>query len=291
MRLRAETVMRLAFLTRRFSRIERPVGSWFSRSLLELIYPPGAAAKDGHRFVVPYDAGVIAVDTATWSGYEVLFHQSLHPEMVRAIKAVVKPGSVCLDVGANVGCLTLIMSFCAGPTGRVIAVEPQPRVAAQLRENIALNNLPNVQVIEAALCDTDGKVQFYTFPEGEFNQGISGLSGSDRATRAIEVRALSGRKFQEELNLSTCDLIKIDVQGHERTVLTQLGDLVRRARPYIIFECWEEAGSDPGETCRMLLEQGYKLWYLKHELIRPLDGPPPKRCDIFCVPAGRAAPA
>jgi hypothetical protein len=44
----------------------------------------------------------------------------------------------------------------------------------------------------------------------------------------------------------------------------------------------------PNEACKMLAERGYKRWHLRRELIRPVDGPLPKSCDVFCVPVQRA---
>ena len=60
-------------------------------------------------------------------------------------------GGVCIDVGANLGWDTLVLSECVGPAGRVFAFEPSPREYRMLLENLRLNNVTNVVAERSAL--------------------------------------------------------------------------------------------------------------------------------------------
>src|ERR1035437_10176539 len=66
------------------------------------------------------------------------------------MRKTVKPGDTVLDVGANVGALTVPMAQMVGPSGKVIAWEPQPETFALLKKNIEQNDLNNVTMRKCA---------------------------------------------------------------------------------------------------------------------------------------------
>jgi FkbM family methyltransferase len=238
--------------------------------------------------VVEYDQGLINVDTSSKIEYRILFHGYHEHEVIRLIKKVVKPGSVCLDIGANIGSHALVMAFAAGPGGRVIAVEPHPVVAKRLLKNVQLNGLLNVSVVRAALSDSDGTARFYVPEEDRPNQGISGFTATESATREIQVPTLSGPTFVDRYELTSCDFIKIDVEGYEAVVLEQLSDLIETHHPHMIFEYrenhWVRCGKSIEDALGLLSRWDYSIYYFREDVIRPLEKDVPPVCDIFCVP-------
>ena len=78
----------------------------------------------------------------------------------RLTAKLVRPGMLAFDVGAHSGYFTLILSRLVGETGKVISFEPQPRPSNDLRRHIELNNLSNVEVVEAAVSDRSGTAFF-----------------------------------------------------------------------------------------------------------------------------------
>ena len=290
MALKPTTVMKLAHFTRRFGRYRRPWAYRLSRIALKLLYPDRARAV-GCRLVVPYDRGLINVDTASKIEYRMLFHGYHQPEIATLIRRIVKPGHVCMDLGANIGSDTLLMAFAAGPEGRVIGLEPHPQLAARLRENLQLNRLGNVTVVEAAISDSDGTAALYTFPDGSYNQGVSGLTPDADSAGQIPVRTVTGPALLKRLDLPACDLVKIDVQGYEMTALEQLADFIQRHRPHLIFEwhkaCWQQCGRDIRDAIGLVSGWDYTLYYIKDDLTRPLPDTLPDTCDFLCVPQGR----
>src|SRR5206468_2034964 len=72
----------------------------------------------------------------------------------------VRPGTVCFDIGANVGFYTLLLSKMAGHQGLVVAFEPVPNNCDFLRRHITINSCKNVVLHELALTDFDGSASF-----------------------------------------------------------------------------------------------------------------------------------
>jgi len=127
-----------------------------------------------------------------------------------------------IDVGANIGAFTLIMARQVGETGRVLAIEPYPFVAERLVENLSLNRMLNVQVVMCALADRSKTATLYV-PDPKWpNQGVASLSpvrGSQLVSQ-IEVQCFTLDDLLEKLDWTErLDLMKIDVEGHEMSVL------------------------------------------------------------------------
>ena len=73
---------------------------------------------------------------------------------VDVVRGLLRPGDTCIDVGANIGLLSLVASAAVGTTGRVIAIEPHPRVFGYLTANLELNDATNVHAINRAVGST-----------------------------------------------------------------------------------------------------------------------------------------
>src|SRR5215467_5835766 len=82
------------------------------------------------------------------------------PYTVRAIQAIVKPGQTVFDVGANIGCHTLLLSKMVGSSGRVFAFEPMGAPHSRLMRNLSLNTwTDNVTVEKTVLGNSSGHLQ------------------------------------------------------------------------------------------------------------------------------------
>ena len=81
------------------------------------------------------------------------------PALLLALRRLLRPGSIFLDAGANMGLVSLFAARLVGPNGLVLAFEPSPRDAARLDENIALNRLSkNISVTRLALGNATGQL-------------------------------------------------------------------------------------------------------------------------------------
>jgi FkbM family methyltransferase len=141
-----------------------------------------------------------------------------------AISEVTRPGDCVWDIGANVGLYTRQFLELVGPAGQVVAFEPVPENAAQLR---GLVFGPQLTVVEAALADTDGRMSLI----------VSGESGETshigESSDGLTVRVARGDSMLEE-GIRKPEVLKIDVEGFEGDVLDGLPIALRSARNVVV---------------------------------------------------------
>ncbi len=283
-------MIRLAGLTRPYFRARTPVMFGLLKGLVRLLCPAAQPGK-GQQFVAPFEAGLIQVDTASSIEYHILFRGCHEPAVTDLIRALVRPGDVCLDVGANVGALTLVMARAAGPAGRVIAVEPHPAMCERLLGNVALNRMDQVTAVRAAVSDKDGTADFFGFDEKAFHKGISSLLPDAEACNKMTVRTLTGETLLRELKLDRCDFLKIDVEGVESVVLDQFWGLIGRSRPVIICEYrkthWTKFGHELKTVTDRLHGLHYQLYVIHKQVLKPLGHETPDSCELLAVPGGK----
>lgn len=158
------------------------------------------------------------------------------PTVLSAIHKHLKPGSVFVDAGANIGVYTVLAGQLVGDSGQVIAVEMTPVTARILRDHLAMNHLQNVIVIEKALADTAGKQVIARVPEGLHGQAsiASGI-----VEGGVEVRVETTTLADILVGIDYVALMKMDLEGAEELALTGAGDALKRVRA-VIFEDWGE---------------------------------------------------
>ncbi|KKU91488.1 MAG: Methyltransferase, FkbM family [Candidatus Jorgensenbacteria bacterium GW2011_GWA1_48_11] len=170
-------------------------------------------------------------------------------EVQEIFEKTLRRGDTVFDIGAHAGFYSLLSSVLVGPTGRVFAFEPNPFNLRFLKKNIASNQCPNVNVIEAGVYDKSGR-----FP---FSEGSNAFTGRIDEAGKIIVKTVS---IDEEVaggRLPTPDFIKIDVEGAEYFVLRGATTVLRRRHPVIYLSIDD---SKRREDCaKLLLDLSYKL--------------------------------
>src|SRR6202521_2916733 len=163
------------------------------------------------------------------------------------MRAFLGEGSTVIDVGANIGDLTIPLAKTVGPTGRVYAIESHPENFNVLCANLALNALTNTKPINAFVATGD-KVS---------TGGVWGEFAYVSETWKPQFMAL------DALELDACDLIKIDGDGKELEVLRSGEMQIERHRPAIYFENDDRAFSP--ELLSFLIDNlGYDLYGTRH---------------------------
>jgi FkbM family methyltransferase len=155
-----------------------------------------------------------------------------------------RPGDVVVDVGANIGNLTLQAAKCVGDTGRVIAVEAHPRTFTYLQGNLALNRVRNVNPLNLAVGDHEGVVAFSSQRQDDQNVVVSNQTGLTIPMRTLDAIVPPTAHVA---------LLKIDVEGYERYVLAGAQDTLRRT-DCVFFEAYESAFARFGYSTPDLLE-------------------------------------
>lgn len=138
--------------------------------------------------------------------------------ITQCLARIIQPGSVCIDVGANFGYYTLMMSELCGKEGRTIAVEPNPELCKCLKLTQCVHGWP-FEIIDVALSDKKGNATLIIPDNYPGNASITSahplLNG--KASK-IKVKTLTVDELVQQLNLPKVDVIKIDVEGVEPLV-------------------------------------------------------------------------
>jgi FkbM family methyltransferase len=130
-----------------------------------------------------------------------------------------------IDVGANVGLFSLMVASYAGPTSKIVAIEPEPENVGRLRFNIAANPDLPIRVVPLALGETNGLVALDidrrdrggTRTRALPDAGQTGRHDAECHALHVECRTLVEVVRQE--GISSIDALKIDVEGAEDEVL------------------------------------------------------------------------
>lgn len=200
-----------------------------------------------------------------WMGY-----YNLH--LVALLNRVLAPGMVVVDVGANIGEVSLVCANRVGATGRVIAFEPVETIAEEFQRNVLRNGLGSViHLCRQGLADKAGRFSIYgscgQFDTDESNRGLGSLHGNparDPVLGVVEVVRLDdviGRMGLERL-----DVLKIDIEGGELACLKGALVTLERFRPIVVVEVQEHSASNAGYRGRDILDLLLPFGYQFHRL-------------------------
>jgi FkbM family methyltransferase len=196
---------------------------------------------------------------------------TFEPQSIRLMKRVVRPGTIALDVGANIGFFTVEAAMAVGPSGRVIAIEAFPPHARTVRRNVELNSFCNVDVISSAVGEADG-VATLTLPTGA-NHGMFTL-GTIAGADSGEVPVKRIDDILEQQGVRSVDFIKMDIEGSELRALKGAANTLRSNHPPILIELNEAAligcGTSSSEVKELLYSLGYKGWLVGRGRLVPI---------------------
>ncbi|MBX0292754.1 FkbM family methyltransferase [Hymenobacter sp. HSC-4F20] len=160
-----------------------------------------------------------------------------YPELF-FLEQLVKPGFVCLDIGANLGYYSVALSRLVGPQGRVLAVEPIPDFQAIWQDNVRLSGHQNLTLLPYALGGENTTVQMGT-PErdGLLHHGMTKVAASNTQEHYARTYEVPMRVPDELfLDLPRLDFVKCDVEGFEYEVFRHMQATLRRFQPLIQTE-------------------------------------------------------
>lgn len=156
------------------------------------------------------------------------------------MREILSPGDIFVDVGANIGLMSILAAIRVGKNGKVISFEANPETKKLLDENIALNQLRNVKVFGVALGSTEGSGKIYS--RWSKGRGSASLLIQDDNGDKSDSHDILIKRFDNvsEVQNDHIRLIKIDVEGYELEVVKGLGKFLTSAEaPILIMECSE----------------------------------------------------
>jgi FkbM family methyltransferase len=183
------------------------------------------------------------------------------PEEWRMLKQVIRPGMTVVEVGANMGAHSVDIARACAP-GTFYAFEPQPRIFQILCANLALNDIGNAIAYPEGCGEAEGEA---VVPVMDYSQqgNFGGLALQPAGRPGIKVRI----RPLDDLDLSACGLLKVDVEGFEPRVLRGARRTVERCRPVIYIE--NDRSAQQQEVISLVAELGYRLYWHTPRLFDP----------------------
>lgn len=203
----------------------------------------------------------------------------LQPEIRFLQRYGLQPGATIFDLGAHQCVIAVLMANIVGPDGRVVAVEATPRNAKIGERNRALNGTNNLRIVNAAIAESGGHIEFV--PEN--NGSVSEMGGE---LSSVSVEAITIDTLASEYGAP--DVLFIDVEGFEHRALMG-GHGVLQSRPDCFVEIHtgcglEEYGSSVADVIDIFNNLNYDLY---HSLKSGNDTHTFKSLDIDSLPSER----
>ena len=142
-------------------------------------------------------------------------------------------GMVVVDVGANVGCFTMLASKVVEENGRVIAIEAIEKNFSCLQKTVDANRLTNVVPLQLAVGERDGEIAISL---SQFSGNHSAVLRRSDVSVTVPMRSLDS--IVTQLGLRRIDFIKVDVEGMEPEVLRGATETIRRFRPVLAISAY-----------------------------------------------------
>jgi FkbM family methyltransferase len=190
------------------------------------------------------------------------------------LRSLITPGMVIADVGANAGFYALEMAASVGPSGRVLAFEPDPFNFSLLAGRAGRAPFANVHAHQLALGDAAGEAVLYC---SAYNRADNRL-GQSQDEAHVEAYTVEVRTLDEVIattGVQKVHALKIDVQGAESRVLRGAAGTLAAGLDWVWVEFSPDhlrgAGVDPEQFLRDLAGQGMEVFEVTDAAdLRPL---------------------
>lgn len=207
----------------------------------------------------------------------------------RVVKRIVRPGDICLDIGANVGYYTRLISDLIGSSGKVIAFEPHPRVFSLLQKNVGYR--PNVYLLPKAASDRVGRIDIYETPlesggTSIFQSRSSMVPASiekelyprarERKRDVYQVETITVDEALTSLGIKQVNFVKMDIEGAEILALRgMVKTLYQSSQVSLLIEYYPDVQVAAGFNRLDMLNELYALSFDRISVISGSSAPIP----------------
>lgn len=214
--------------------------------------------SDGHHiFVDPHDRTV---------GSHLIAHGYWEQWIHQTVCRLVSPGDRIVEVGANLGYYTIAMAVMAGPTGRVIAFEGNPRLCRLMRRTMEFNGyIDRVDIRNQAATASAGPLSFSisrTNSGGGHAAAYPGWAPPD-----MEQIEVDGVRLDDVID-GEIDFLRMDAEGSEPLILRGAERLLRNPKLTVVME-WDvfqmSGRASVPELVEWLVGMGYQFWRIEHD--------------------------
>jgi FkbM family methyltransferase len=259
------------------------------------------AKHGGTTFVgrIPMTGCLMELDPNHWITNTWYIRADYETNLIAALRRFLRPGMICMDIGANAGLFALLMATRVGDRGRVYAFEPTAATFQWLQKDIELNSLRNVVAENVAVTEQTGAVEFHVGPSDlcVYNSisVVSHPGAKDGKFSRVMVPAISIDDYCANHGIRRLDCVKIDVEGAELQVLKGMRRVLEENRQIVLLIEFSQmtiaaCGTSVDTMAEWLSAMGFQLFLIEAKgCLRPLMGAIPGNGEM--VWAVRAAVA
>ena len=182
------------------------------------------------------------------------------PEIIDVCRTFFRPNTTIVDLGANLGAMSLPFSRIAGEGGKVVSIEASPYIHRLLELTLEANNIHNVELLNLAVFDKSGVELVYPRPNLETHATYGSYGIDPSAPEGFKIKGVA----LDDLEFTTpVSFIKVDVQGADLSAMKGAMNLIARDRPAIVFEYEDDLslkfGYSSNDYRSFIEEIGYKI--------------------------------
>lgn len=217
-------------------------------------FAPGVFRDWIRRPVEPHNY-VMNLDMADWmERFAAIGGMFYELDAILTVERCVNDGDVFIDVGGNVGFMSLTASRIVGNGGRVFYVEPNAKLRIRFAETLASNGISNVEIIAGGFGAVDGEM---TLQQSDHH-------GTGRLVPGDGVKIIRGDTLLPRIAADTSVFVKIDVEGFEEFALAGMPEIRARPRTQFLVEitdAWlRERGGSADSLIATMAADGYAAY-------------------------------
>jgi FkbM family methyltransferase len=206
------------------------------------------------------------------------------------LRRQIRPEWVFLDIGANFGFFSMLVSDVTHGAAEVHAFEPLASMAELLEEHRRMNGFENIHIHRTAISDSEGEITLVYPSEENTILGRMLAEGENAEGKFEKAQTIRLDTFVRDHNINRVDFIKMDVEGAEPFVLEGGAETIQRFRPMMMIEVNPETLELLGSSAAELFEKIYALGYDTYRIgwtgmhpLRPTDNIHPF-VNAICIP-------
>lgn len=197
---------------------------------------------NGRKRRIPYDMHL---------HYSLTKNNIVEDQLINFLKRIVKQGNTFIDIGANVGWISLEVASFVGEKGSIYSFEPIKHLCRLFEQLINLNKIKNIFIINAAAGQEEGFTEINISELGSAFQERSSLIQVDPDVAKQEILVLTLNKLFKNKKI---DFLKIDVEGFELEVLQGSTETIDKNRPVVIIEVHGLYFKSPGDHVKRVYD-------------------------------------
>jgi FkbM family methyltransferase len=239
-----------------------------ARAAYRVVHFSRALAGKTDRCIATRGGITYDLDLSQGIDFAIYFGNIFERSTKAALRKLVKPSSLVLDIGANIGAHTLYLAQLVGPRGRVLAFEPTTFAFNKQTQNLSLNPgiAKRVTALQCFLAARDEaetpNVVYSSWPLQDAPVRHAKHLGEEMPTHAARARSLDS--LLADYGGAPVQLVKLDVDGYECDILRGATSLLRHSRPVFVMELapyvLSERGSSLEELLSFFLSNNYQFF-------------------------------